>query len=183
MGTAKPMPMNVPALVGLAKATTIPTVWPLALTSGPPELPGFTAASNWMSPVRLVPSEPRSPRSSPDTTPVVVLRVSPSGLPMATTGSPTFNRPALPITAGTTMDGRVVGPSVAMSVVGSALAMTAGDVVPSAKVTRMAAASFTTCRAVMMVPSALTMTPVPESPVVLSLCTASMATTEGATFV
>ena len=46
MGTAKPIPMNVPALVGFASATTMPMVSPLALTSGPPELPGLTAASN-----------------------------------------------------------------------------------------------------------------------------------------
>ena len=50
IGTAKPMPMKVPASVGLASATTMPATCPRSLISGPPELPGLTAASNWMSP-------------------------------------------------------------------------------------------------------------------------------------
>src|SRR6266511_3076527 len=66
MGTAKPMPMNVPAAVGFARATTMPTVSPLPLSSGPPELPEFTAASNWMSPARLAPSGPRARRFRPE---------------------------------------------------------------------------------------------------------------------
>ena len=36
--------------VGLASAVTMPTTWPSRFSSGPPELPGFTAASNWISP-------------------------------------------------------------------------------------------------------------------------------------
>src|SRR5262249_51896266 len=50
IGTAKPMPANASWLVGLTSAVTMPMPCPARFTSGPPELPGFTAASNWMSP-------------------------------------------------------------------------------------------------------------------------------------
>ena len=50
IGTAKPMPTKKPCSDGLARAVTMPTTWPARLSSGPPELPGLTAASNWMRP-------------------------------------------------------------------------------------------------------------------------------------
>src|SRR6266536_1111339 len=181
MGTANPTPMNVPAAVGLARATTMPTVCPPPLSNGPPELPGFTAASNWMSPARWAPSVVVAWRFSPETTPVVVVRVRPSWLPMAVTLSPTASRSELPSSAGTTTEGSVAGPRTAMSIAGAAAARVAADVLPSAKVTWMASAPFTTCRAVRMVPSALTMTPVPASTVAAPAGTAWMDTTEGAT--
>ncbi len=40
------MPLKVPVRVAMAEL--IPTISPRRLTSGPPELPGFTAASVWM---------------------------------------------------------------------------------------------------------------------------------------
>ena len=46
IGTANPIPINVRASVGLRIAVTIPTTSPSAVTNGPPELPGFAAASN-----------------------------------------------------------------------------------------------------------------------------------------
>ena len=49
------MPMKKPCCDGLASAVTMPTTWPLRLSSGPPELPGLTAASNWMRPFSVVP--------------------------------------------------------------------------------------------------------------------------------
>jgi hypothetical protein len=65
--------------------------------------------------------------------------------------------------------------------VGSAPRILAADCVPSPKVSRMDAASFTTCRAVKTTPRALAMTPVPvvSNPLLFGLA-ASMATTEGA---
>src|SRR5262249_39364819 len=48
IGTAKPMPMNTRCSVGFMIPVTMPTTSPSAVTSGPPELPGLTAASNWM---------------------------------------------------------------------------------------------------------------------------------------
>ncbi len=53
IGTAKPMPMNTRWLVGLRMPVTMPTTSPSAVTSGPPELPGLAAASNWMRLVRM----------------------------------------------------------------------------------------------------------------------------------
>ena len=47
--TAKPMPTKVRASVGLKMAVTMPITSPSIVTSGPPELPGLAAASNWIS--------------------------------------------------------------------------------------------------------------------------------------
>ena len=91
----------------------MPTTAPEALTSGPPELPGFTAASNWIRPPSSVPRLPRPVRSSPDTIPLLTLHARPSGVPIATTSSPTSTPP--PIAAGTTTDGRERGVRTAMS--------------------------------------------------------------------
>ena len=55
IGTAKLMPAKSSTPAGLAIPVTIPTTWPWRLTSGPPEFPGLTAASNWISPVRVRP--------------------------------------------------------------------------------------------------------------------------------
>ena len=54
-GMAKLMPDDCPSLVlvpclerAVAMATFMPMTRPRASTNGPPELPGFTAASVWM---------------------------------------------------------------------------------------------------------------------------------------
>ena len=65
MGTANPMPANASWPSGSASATTMPTTRPRLSSSGPPELPGLTAASNWMSPVHL-PLSVSAVRSSPE---------------------------------------------------------------------------------------------------------------------
>ena len=44
--------MNTSSSVGLTRAVTIPMTRPSRSSSGPPELPGLTAASIWMSPVQ-----------------------------------------------------------------------------------------------------------------------------------
>src|SRR5207302_3328342 len=49
--TAKPRPLKTGKPLGLAIAVTMPMTSPLLLNSGPPELPGLAAASNWMSPL------------------------------------------------------------------------------------------------------------------------------------
>ena len=69
-----------------------------------------------------------------------------------------------------------------MSMVGSVAATVAADGVPSAKVTWIDPAPLTTCSAVRIVPSALTMTPVPVSSTRdWPVGTATMETTDGAT--
>ena len=80
MGTAKLSPWAMAMI-----AVLIPTTRPAESTSGPPELPGFSATSVWMTfsisrPVRL-----RSDRPSALTTPADTVDWKPSGLPIATT--------------------------------------------------------------------------------------------------
>ena len=68
----------------------MPTTRPPVSSSGPPELPGFTAASNWISPL-MGSSLPGGVdwRPSPDTTPALNEATRPRGLPTANTSSPT----------------------------------------------------------------------------------------------
>src|SRR5437667_7665260 len=51
MVTAKPIPANDAWPFGFASPLTMPTTSPSRLNNGPPEFPGFTDASNWMSSV------------------------------------------------------------------------------------------------------------------------------------
>jgi hypothetical protein len=64
------------------------------LKSGPPEFPGFTAASVWMNGTRF-----SCGRSRPFalTMPAVIVLSRPNGLPMATTHSPTLSFSGSPI--------------------------------------------------------------------------------------
>ncbi len=66
----------------------IPTTRPRASASAPPELPGFSAASVWITSSITRPADPLrvgSARPSALTTPAVTEPASPSGLPTATT--------------------------------------------------------------------------------------------------
>ena len=57
IGRARSMAMEKPRFWASATmAVFMPTTWPAALTSGPPELPGLMAASVWMRPSRATPS-------------------------------------------------------------------------------------------------------------------------------
>jgi hypothetical protein len=81
----------------------MPTTRPRESASAPPELPGLSAASVWMtfSTRRLErPSRVASDRPSALTTPAVTEPANPSGFPMATTSCPTRSRAASPIGAG-----------------------------------------------------------------------------------
>jgi len=53
------------------------------LTSGPPELPGLSAASVWMTLSMRRPEAPRSERPSPLTIPAVTVCWKPMGEPIA----------------------------------------------------------------------------------------------------
>ncbi len=71
----------------------MPTTAPVPSTSAPPELPGLIAASVWIA-SRYGVGEPSSPDSGParsraETMPAVTVPASPSGEPIAMTGSPT----------------------------------------------------------------------------------------------
>src|SRR5690348_520248 len=75
IGTARPSPYP-------ATAVLIPTTSPDDVASAPPELPGFSAASVWitLSMMRVVPPDRLgSDRPSALTTPAVTLPARPSG--------------------------------------------------------------------------------------------------------
>ncbi len=79
----------------------MPITWPCEFSSGPPELPWLIAASVWIAPKMLTPGcSDWIWRSIAETMPLVTVRVSPSGLPIATTGSPT--RTSLELASGRT---------------------------------------------------------------------------------
>src|SRR6185312_10531801 len=60
-------------------------------TSGPPELPGLSAASVWMTSSIRRPERARNERPTAEITPAVTVDSKPSGLPMATTSWPRRN--------------------------------------------------------------------------------------------
>src|SRR5215207_8483423 len=161
IGTANPIPANASSSPGSAIDTTMPTTSPWVFSSGPPELPGFTAASNWISPDKE-PALIFVLRSRPETIPVVVLSRSPSGLPMATTSEPTATPP--PRVAGTTTSGSFFGVSVAMSIFGYEAAIVPDVLVPSANTIEMSPPPETTWWAVSTVPVWVTITPDPSEP-------------------
>ena len=67
----------------------MPTTSPSIVTSGPPELPGLAAASNWIRLVSICcPSGERNWRFRPETTPADADGPMPNGKPTATTWSP-----------------------------------------------------------------------------------------------
>ena len=100
IGTAKPMP-TLPLLVPpVSICELMPITAPAALISGPPELPGLIAASVWITWSIEKPLSPLIWRWSAETTPVVSVRSSPNGLPIATTGSPTCAALAVPRRSG-----------------------------------------------------------------------------------
>ena len=68
----------------------MPTTSPRMLSSGPPELPGFTATSVWMNGTASRFGSPdRFSRLVAETMPAVTVFAKPKGEPMATTHSPT----------------------------------------------------------------------------------------------
>ena len=84
MPIAKQMPC-----AGAIVAVLMPTTRPAPLTSGPPELPGFSGASVWITLSIIRPDGVRSVRPSAETMPAVTVHWKPRGLPIATTSWPT----------------------------------------------------------------------------------------------
>ena len=77
-----------------------PITRPAASSSGPPELPGLSAASVWITSSIANPLGAVIRRCSAETTPVVSVRSSPNGLPIATAGSPTCTSEESPSSSG-----------------------------------------------------------------------------------
>ena len=112
IGMAKPMP-----LLSAAIAVLMPTTWPPASSSGPPELPGLIAASVWMRLLRFVLPSAVIERPLADTMPLVTeLEYVPSGLPIAMTSWPTLSassrRATRPAGRALDLDDREVGQGV-----------------------------------------------------------------------
>ena len=83
-----------------ATAVLIPITRPRPSASAPPELPGLSAASVWITfSTRRPRAAVGSDRPSAETTPAVTDPVKPSGLPIATTSCPTRRSPASPSSA------------------------------------------------------------------------------------
>ena len=68
--------------------------------SGPPELPGLIAASVWITLEIAKPLGAWIWRWSAETMPLVTVRSRPNGLPIATTGSPTWTFEESPSASG-----------------------------------------------------------------------------------
>ena len=115
MGTAKPIPMKKPCWEGLASAVTMPTTCPLRLSSGPPELPGLTAASNWMRPLqRRAALDVEIERFSPEMTPALSEPDSAERVADGVGGVADLDA-AAPSVAGTSVAGESAGCRTAMS--------------------------------------------------------------------
>src|SRR2546421_5343498 len=90
---------NLAVLLAMAKqvpwagrmtAVLTPMTSPRELTRGPPELPGFNAASVWIRLSMSRPVEARRERPREETTPAVTVAWNPYGLPMAMAIWPTL---------------------------------------------------------------------------------------------
>jgi hypothetical protein len=151
-GTAMPRPTP-------ATAVLMPTTRAPESASAPPEFPGLSAASVWMTSSI---SRPRAGRDRPSalTTPAVTEPASPSGFPTATTSCPTTSWSASPSSAGSG-----VGPfarSTARSDSGSAPTTANGADVPSENDAVPLVALPTTCALVSRNPSPVKTTAEPR---------------------
>ena len=161
IGTANPTPELWSALPSVAIWSAMPTTLPSASSTGPPELPGFIAASVWIACATVKPLGAWMVRSTPETMPVLRLRSYPNGSPMAATGAPTPTDAELPSASGCSV--RPEGSTVmtATSVASSWPSTVALRVVPSWNFTVTDVAPSTTWAAVTMWPLPSTTKPVP----------------------
>ena len=91
-------PATVAASLAIWELTPITS--PCSFSSGPPELPGLSAASVWIAPVIFAPSSAEISRPSAETMPLVSVSLRPYGLPIAYTGSPTWTELELTSVSG-----------------------------------------------------------------------------------
>jgi hypothetical protein len=113
----------------------MPSTWPLALTSGPPELPRLIAASVWIAPTIWKPVSESIARSVADTTPTDSDCGSPNGEPMAATGEPTARSRVVPSGSGRSVSPEGSTFSSATSELGSKPTIFAGTSLPSPNAT------------------------------------------------
>src|ERR1017187_5224328 len=155
-GTARPTPAP-------ATAVLMPTTRAWLSASPPPEFPGVSAASVWITSSISRAAEPLrvgSDRPRPLTTPAVTEPARPSGLPTATTSWPTTSSSASPSSAGGGVWPIVL--STARSESGSAPTTRNGAAEPPANGAVPAAAWPTTCALVSRNPSPVKTTAEPR---------------------
>ena len=156
IGTARPSPTP-------ATAVLMPTTRPRPSARAPPELPGLSAASVWMtlSTTRtFAPDRVGNERPSADTTPAVTDPVKPCGFPIATTSWPTRRASASPSSAGTRS--RASTRKTARSESGSLPTTSKSSSRPSTKEARpRPSVRATTCAEVSVKPSGVTTTALP----------------------
>ena len=138
-----------------------PITRPVASSSGPPELPGLSAASVWMTSSIANPLGAVMRRWSADTTPVVSVRSNPNGLPIATVGSPTRTAEESPSSSGWSILPFGLTASTARSVSGSLPITRAVTVRWSENDTRTSVEEATTCALVRMWPLSSSTKPEP----------------------
>src|ERR1051326_7497454 len=123
-GTAKPTPSPPPPVDLIWEL--MPITWPLALSSGPPELPWLIAASVWMALLMSNDVSDVMLRLSAEITPTDSDCSSPNGLPMAATGAPTVSLDDEPSGNGVSLMPAVGTLSRATSALGSSPTILAG---------------------------------------------------------
>ncbi len=158
LATAKQMPC-----APMMTAVLMPITSPREDTSGPPELPGFKAASVWITSSIRRPLRDRNERPSAEMTPAVTVDSKPSGLPMATTSWPRLSALESPSTACARSRAEPARSS-AKSVSGSSPSRRASMRRPSASSRRTSLAPATTWLLVSTSPSGAITTPEPTPP-------------------
>src|SRR5215472_481134 len=179
LGIAKPIPAAAPPSCGLVAASVgMPITCPARFTRAPPLLPGLMAALVWIA--LMITAELPWPsdtvRPVAETMPSVTVPVRPSGLPMASTTSPTRTWVDRPKDAGrsepppsrTLITARSSGANTPTTFAASALP-------PLARPTCSAVAVPTTCALVTMSPLVSYTTPDPD-PELVVICTTDGST-------
>src|SRR5581483_6329509 len=152
IGTARPSPIP-------ATAVLIPTTRARPSASAPPEFPGLSAASVWITLSTMRPARVGSERPSAETTPAVTEPAKPWGLPIATTSCPTRSVDVSPSAAGYSSSD--AARSTARSDSGSAPVTSASTSLPSTNDAVTRRVRSTTCADVTMNPSRVITTPLP----------------------
>ena len=157
----------------MAICELIPITRPRASSSGPPELPGLSAASVWITFSMAKPLGAVSRRWSAETTPVVSVRSRPNGLPIAIVGSPTWTALESPSSSGWRSRPSGSTRSSARSVSASLPIGSALTVCSSENVTWTSVAASTTCAFVRIRPSSSSTKPEPVDSVGCSAASTS----------
>ena len=143
-GTAKPIPTLPPAPLPVSICELTPITRPSASISGPPELPLLIGASVWITWSIGKLFGACTLRWSALTMPAVTVRSSPNGLPIATTGSPTWTASESASASGVSAFASASTSSSARSVEGSEPTTRADTVSWFEKLTSISVAPSTT---------------------------------------